>query len=149
MARRVSEYRVETEGRDKDKVFVLTEMPSNQAEKWAMRALMAAARAGVDIGDTAGMGMQGVAMLGVAALTTMSWDEAEPLLDEMMTCVKIKEQSGVREIFSDDIEEVSTRFLLRKAVFELHVGFSLDGEGSKSTSGSSASTSSSAKMSPA
>lgn len=147
MARRTSEYTVETEGRDKGKVFVLTEMPANQAEKWAIRALKAAATAGVDIGNTAGMGMQGVAILGISALANMSWDEAEPLLDEMMTCVKIKETSGARELFSDDIDEVSTLFQLRRAVLELHVGFSLAGEGSKSTSDTSASNSSNAKTS--
>lgn len=147
MARKVSEYTVETEGRDKGKVFVLTEMPAAQAEKWAMRAILAAAKSGIDIGNAAGMGMQGVAILGISAMTNMAWDEAEPLLDEMMTCVKIKEQSGARELFSEDIEEVSTRFQLRRAVLELHVGFSLAGDGSKSTSDSSASNSSNAKTS--
>lgn len=141
MARKVSEYTVETEGRDKGKVFVLTEMPAAQAEKWAMRVLLAAARSGFDVGHTVGMGMQGVALLGLSALANMAWDEAEPLLDEMMTCVRIKEQSGAREVFSDDIEEVVTRFDLRKAVLDLHISFYLADDESKSTSDTSASNS--------
>lgn len=147
MARKVSEFTVETEGRDKGKVFVLTEMPAAQAEKWAMRVLLAAARSGFDVGHTVGMGMQGVALLGLSALANMAWDEAEPLLDEMMTCVKIKEQSGAREVFSDDIEEVVTRFDLRKAVLDLHISFYLADDESKSTSDTSASNSSNAKTS--
>lgn len=131
MARKISDYKIDSEGRDKGKVFVLTEMPAMQAEKWAMRAILAAAKSGLDIGHTAGMGMQGVAVLGISALMNMAWEDAEPLLDEMMSCVKIKEASGARDLMGEDIEEVGTRFQLRKAVLELHVGFSLADAGSK------------------
>lgn len=131
MARKVSEYKIDTDGRDKGKVFVITEMSAVQAEKWAMRAILAAARSGVDIGDASRMGMQGVAMIGIGALLNMSWVDAEPLIDEMMDCVKIKEASGARDIMGDDIEEIATRFLLRKAIMELHVDFSTAGNQSK------------------
>ncbi len=106
-----------------------------------MRAILAAARSGLDIGHVAGMGMQGVAVMGINALLTMAWEEAEPLIDEMMECVQIKEPSGARELMGDDIEEVATRFQLRKAVLELHVDFSIADSGSMSTSAKSASKS--------
>lgn len=131
MARKTSVYTVETDGRDKGKSYVLTEMPAAQAEKWAMRALLAAARSGIDIGNAAGMGMQGVAILGIQALFNISWEEAEPLIDEMMTCVQIKEPSGARPLMGEDIEEVMTRFELRQAVLELHMGFSIADKKSK------------------
>lgn len=135
MARKTLEVKIDAEGRDKGKTFFVTEKPAAQAEKWAMKALALAARSGVDLGNISpAMGIQGVAALGVMALmnaVSEAWDEAESLLDEMMTCVQIKETSGLRDLMGDDIEEVATRIELRKAVLELHVGFSLAGKGSK------------------
>lgn len=146
--RKTKDVLIEAEGRDKGKVFVIRELPASQAEKWAMRALMSAARAGIDIGHVAGMGMQGIAALGIGSLLTANWDEAEPLLDEMMACVQIRPDPGnpgvVRPLNpmpdSEDIEEVATRLLLRKEVLELHTGFSLAGAGSNSTSDTPAKT---------
>lgn len=122
---------ISTEGRDKGKTFVLTEMPAIKAEKWAMRALLALARSGVDLGNVSGMGMQGLAIMGLHALAGLAWEDAEPLFDEMMSCVQIKEPATTRELFDEDIEELSTRLLLRQKILELHVGFSLAGNGSK------------------
>lgn len=131
MARKTLDFTVDTEGRDKGKTFLLTEMPAAQAEKWAMRAILAAARSGVDIGSAAGLGMQGIAMIGIKALMSVAWEDVEPLLDEMMQCIQIKEASGARSLMGDDIEEIATRFELRQVVLELHVGFSTAGKGSK------------------
>lgn len=135
MARKTLDVKIDAEGRDKGKTFLITEKPAAQAEKWAMKALALAARSGVDLGNISpAMGIQGVAALGVMAMmnaVSEAWDEAESLLDEMMTCVQIKESSGARDLIGDDIEEVATRIELRKAVLELHVGFSLAGNGSK------------------
>lgn len=124
MARKNTTLTIDAEGRDKGKSFVLTEMPVRQAEKWAMRALLAVAKSGFDIGDAAKMGMQGIAVMGIQAIVNMDWEDAEPLLDEMMQCVRIKETSGVRDIIGDDIEEVATLIQLRKSVLELHIDFS-------------------------
>lgn len=124
MARKTLDVKIDAEGRDKGKTFQITEMPAAQAEKWAMRAILAAAKSGIDIGNAAGMGMQGIAALGIQALLNMAWEDAEPLIDEMMLCVQTKETSGVRPVMGDDIEEVATRIQLRQAILELHIGFS-------------------------
>lgn len=124
--------------RDVGKVFVLREMPASQAEKWAMRALLSVARSGIDIGQAAGQGMQGIAIMGVSALLAANWDDAEPLLDEMMGCIQIRPDPSnvnvVRNLIEDDVEEVWTRIHLRREVLELHVGFSLGAVASKPTS---------------
>lgn len=147
MARKVKEVTITTEGRDQGKVFVITEMPASRAEKWAMRALLIVGRRNPEIEHHAGMGMQGVAALGLkAVLGGIDWDEAEPLVDEMMECVSIKESapgkpSFVRhDLMEEDIEEVATRLLLRTEVFQLHTGFLLAGDQSKSTSDTPATT---------
>ena len=52
MARRTETFTA-TYGRDAGKSFTLTEMPADQAERWAIRALLALAGAGVDRPDGA------------------------------------------------------------------------------------------------
>jgi len=122
---------IEAENRDKGKTFLLTEMPAAQAEKWAARAFLAMVKSGVEIpDDVADMGMAGLATLGIKALGGISWELAEPLLDEMFECVQIQPDPArnpkfARPLAEDDTEEVMTRFTLRRAVLELHVDFSL------------------------
>ena len=116
--------------RDLGKVFLLTEMPASQAEKWAMRAFLALSHANVDVPkEVAQLGMIGVAMVGMRAFTRASWSDIEPLMDEMMGCVQICPTPGetaiVRPLIETDIEEVETRFRLRKEAIELHVGFTI------------------------
>lgn len=116
----------EAGSRDAGKTFRITEMPAARAEKWAMRALLALAKSGADLPiDAASGGMQAIAYFGLQALTSLSFADAEPLLDEMMGCVQIVEKAITRPLTDDDIEEVRTRMQLRKAILELHVGFSL------------------------
>jgi hypothetical protein len=141
MARKTLQVVIDAEGRDKGKVFLITEMPPRQAEKWATRALLALGRGGnVDMPadfreDLEDMGMVGIAALGVRALTSIPFDDAEPLLDEMMACVsvipdvKIVDQTSrepiARALIDSDIEEVGTLFRLRSEALELHTGFSV------------------------
>lgn len=127
---------IEADNRDKGKIFVLTEMPASQAEKWAVRALLALTHAGAEIPeDIEGSGMAGIAMMGLHALTSLRFADAEPLLDEMFDCVRFCPDGShpeiVRPLIEDDIEEVGTRLRLRKDVLELHVDFSLPGVQSK------------------
>lgn len=134
MARKEAIIVIESEGRDKGKIFKLTEMPAAKAEAWAMRLLLTLANHGADVPqnffDTS---MAGFAVMGVYALTHVPWEQAKPLLDELMTCIRIQPGSNptvVRDLIDvggggDDIEEVSTRLRLRDEVLKLHLGFSV------------------------
>ena len=83
MARNAKPVVITAEGRDKGKRFVLTEMPALRAEKWALRALLALAKAGVDLPDDAvGAGMAALAVAGLQALRKLEFTDAEPLMDE-------------------------------------------------------------------
>lgn len=142
-----------TEGRDKGKIFALTEMPAYQAEKWAFRALQAAVKAGVDIPDNiARQGMAAVAAIGIQALAGMNFGDAEPLLDEMFQCIKIIRDPRHPEVklplLDDDIEEVWTRIHLRREVIALHTNFSLPGAPSTSTTEAPAPSSTNIRTSP-
>lgn len=128
MARKVEDYPVTDAGRDRGKVFRLTEMPATQAEKWAGRAFLALARSGVEIpDDIASAGLAGIVAMGLKAFAGMAFTDAEPLMDEMFRCVqRVVDPSNpvyARSLIEDDIEEVQTRLKLRMALFKLHTEF--------------------------
>jgi hypothetical protein len=132
MARREKQITIEGEGRDKGKAFVITEMPATAAEKWAIRAFLAMGQSGVEIpDDLAQAGLMGVASMGVRALLGMPWALVEPLLDEMWACIAYIPDPGrpgttiTGHLLDTQIEDVSTRLLLRQEVLDLHLGFSL------------------------
>lgn len=119
------------DGEDKGKVFLLTRMPSFKAEKWAMRALLAMARNGIEVpDDIESMGMAALAYMGVQAIASLRWEDAEPLLDEMRECIKIvpdpKAPTFSRDIIEEDFEEVATLLTLRKEVLRMHVNFTMN-----------------------
>ena len=117
-----------TEGRDAGKKYQITEMSAEAAEWWAFRALQAIASSEVDLNLQAPMAE--LARTGLKALASVSPAQAKPLLEEMMSCVQIlvPATQKPRALLDGDIEDVKTRFLLRKAVMELHLGFSTGGE---------------------
>lgn len=128
MARAIAKYTVDDEGRDKGKVFILTELPASKAEAWAMRALLALMAGGVQVPEGFDkMGMAGMAEIGIRALSKLEWAVAEPLLAEMWTCVQFQPDSSnaklVRELYEEDIEEVATRIKIRAEVWKLHTAF--------------------------
>lgn len=136
MPRKTDIVTIPLEGRDKGKVFLITEMGAVQGERWATRALLAIGRSGLEIpDDLRGAGMAAIAIYGVRALTRLDYADAQPLLDEMMRCVRFvpdpRHANFSREMVmtesgeGDDIEEVATLLYLRSKVFELHTGFSL------------------------
>ena len=116
------------EGRDAGKKYQITEMSAEAAEWWAFRALQAIAGADAELNLQAPL--SDMAAQGIKALAKVHPDQAKPLLDEMMGCVQIlvPATQKPRALLDGDIEDVKTRFMLRKAVMELHLGFSTGGE---------------------
>lgn len=125
MARRTETFTA-TDGRDKGKVFLITEMSAYAAERWAIRAVFAMGKAGVEIPETSG-GMASIAGNILGAVLHMQFEDAEPLLNEMLGCVQVvpdaKNPTLTRALFENDIEEVPTLIKLRRHVFELHTLF--------------------------
>lgn len=147
MGRRTRVVTVTADGRDKGKSFLLTEMPADQGEWWATRALIVMGNAGVDLPANAlGSAMAGLAaaeaskgtasalfLVGLRMLPGVAPQALKPLLDEMMTCVAyqppgqgLPAQSLMVGPYCE-IEEISTRLQLRAEILELHLGFSLAG----------------------
>ncbi len=128
MARKEKTVVIEAEGRDKGKHFLLTEMSAVKGEAWAMRALLAIARGGVDLPDgVQQMGLAGIAVVGVQQLGKIHYAEAEPLLAEMLACVQAIPDPARpmirRALVEDDTEEIATLLQLRKEILGLHLDF--------------------------
>jgi len=144
MARRTREVLIDKDvpdNRDAGKLYVLTEMPATQAEKWAAKAFLGMAKGGIQIpDDLASSGMAGIAALTIGAFANLRFADAEPLMDEMFaSCVAYVPDPSNRSIYrgakvadlgnpigrmlEDDIEEVATRVKLRREVFDLHTLF--------------------------
>jgi hypothetical protein len=122
-------HTVKDEGRDKGKVFLITEMSSTQGEEWAMRAMLALMQSNVEIPDGAlELGMAALAQMGLKALSGIKWELAKPLMQELMDCVQYipdpKKTHVSRPLVEDDIEEILTRPKLKWEVMSLHVDFS-------------------------
>ena len=116
--------------RDNDKRFVINEMPSHQAEKWAHKACKAYLTAGGKLPDETYLTMASVASMNLLEVLPVLYASADDeLLDELMDCVLFDpEKSPPRPIVKGgygDIEEIITWTTLRLEVLALHVGFSL------------------------
>jgi hypothetical protein len=126
MARIVETFTADA-GRDKGKVFILTEMSPRAGHDWACRALFCMGAAGAKISDhIAKSGLSGLAFMGLDAfMGGINPETGRALLDELLNCVTInhvpENPAMARKLFiDDDIEEIATIFNLQKAVFMLH-----------------------------
>jgi hypothetical protein len=142
MARKTATYIVESEGRDKGKQFLLTEMAVAKAEDWAIRAMLALGAANVEIPDGAlQLGMAALAEIGLKKLFAIDASLIRPLLSELMECVEFvpnpqKPQVKVGyPLFESQVEEVKTLLLLKWEVLKLHVDFSFAADLSESLDG--------------
>jgi hypothetical protein len=140
--RKTKIVRIEAEGRDRGKHFLITEMDAMRAEKWAMQALLAMGRGGVNVpDDVLTSGAIGILASGLSSIARLPFEDARPLLDEMLTCISFVPDPSKRDVLNPerpisrplildeamgdaDIQEVATLLFLRKEVAELHLGFS-------------------------
>lgn len=143
---RKTEIFVPTDGRDKETGyrFLLTEMPALRAERWALRALLALAHSGVELPEDAQTaGLAALAHAGLKALHSLDFHEAQPLLDEMWSCVQVMPDPSNVHILrpirmlgqeGDDIEELTTIWQIRERIFRLHTDFFSKGKTSRKSS---------------
>lgn len=129
--RKVIPVVIDKPGRDFGKTFEIHEMSAFQAERWAMRAILAVGAGNVEVpSPPPDSGLAGILELGLRSIFNLPWEKAEPLLEEMMACVRYVPDPAKPETARpvdrdhDDIEEAQTITQLRSEVFELHTGFS-------------------------
>jgi hypothetical protein len=136
MARNTKVVTVSAPGRDQGKHFLITEMSAVQGTEWAIRVFLALANANVDLPDGVIVsGMEGMVRVGLRALFKIPYEQARPLLADLMRCIQRVED--LRHPFpralvadpgnpdGDDIQEIGTSFFLQGEVFEVLTGFSI------------------------
>lgn len=121
--------------RDNGKTFLLTEMDAYSGQNWALRALLALVRAGIQLPqDALNTGWAGLARYGLTAFLGCSYDDLAPLLEEMLgqaqfVHVDTKGKSlppvAIIRGVNCQIEEIKTFLTLQKALFNIHAGFSV------------------------
>lgn len=128
MARKTKVFTVNDEkSRDNGRSYLITEMSSDAAEWWAIKVLLAIGKTETEIDFNAPFAQ--MARQGLIGLFKMDPAQAKPLLDEMMGCVRVKlpGSNESRDMLPGDIEEITTRFLLRKEIAELYFDFFVGG----------------------
>jgi hypothetical protein len=132
MARKELRHTITSEGRDKGKVFILTEMPSDQGERIANRMIFALLNTGAAIPEEAlGAGWAALAAVGVQAIGMLRYDTVQSILEEAWAfSVRYQHSPQLlpQEIIpgvNSPIEEVRTRYEIHLALWKLHTGFSL------------------------
>lgn len=131
MARRTTTITIEEEGRDKGKVFVLTEMPATAAEAWATQALYLLTQAGVVVdaeaqaaGGMAALAATGSGVESIAQIRALQ----DPSLDAWWDCVRYLHAPNlppqpINRGAACQIEEMKTISFLRVEVLKLHTDF--------------------------
>ncbi len=126
MSRKTLKVTVEDDGELKS--FLITRMSGADTEAWALELFFAMSNAGVEIPDNLeALGFAGLAQIGLSALGKIPYEKAKPLLEKMMTCVQAmpnpEDDRIVRPLVDSDTVDLTTRFKLRKEVFNLHTDF--------------------------
>lgn len=131
MSRNTKLITIEAEGRDKGKMFEITEMPARAAERWANRVLFALMNGGVEVPENLqSMGLSALIAVGISALGKIPFEKAEPLFEEMLQCLDYipdPAKHGIkrpyRNFVDSDIEEFTTYYFLRWEIIKLHTDF--------------------------
>ena len=129
MARKVETVIISEEGRDKGKVFILTEMAATAGERWATEALFLLSKAGLELpAGAAESGMSGLASVPLSGLPSLRALQ-DPALNAWRECIKYQHDPRhlPQNVYWDrpecQIEEIATVNMLRMKVLELHIGF--------------------------
>lgn len=121
-------------GRDQGKTFVVREMPASKLEKWSARALVALFNGNLpaDIAEQAkGSNAVALAQTVASGLGGISWEQVEPLYDELLGCVYRVPDPSTPDTrvqlnpanVDAHIQDVSTLFRLRIGVLEMCFDF--------------------------
>ena len=130
MSRLKENFVVTEDNRDKGKVFILTEMPGEQGELWAIQAAYLIEQAGMDVKPEEREGMAGLASLERRHGHSIGFLRAiqDPSLEAMWQYVQYEPAPSLppQPLIKGEacqIEEISTRLQIRMAFMRMHLGF--------------------------
>lgn len=116
------------EGRDKGKTFKITEMSATQADRWTLKVLCLFGKGGIVLEELAKMDFNII----IKIMGDISYDMAEPLLDELLECASFK-KDGVYvpmkgSMIESVVEDFRTLYRLRIEALQLVLGFLEQGD---------------------
>ena len=116
------------EGRDKGKTFKITEMSATQADRWTLKVLCLFGKGGILLEELAKMDFNTI----IKIMGDVSYDMAEPLLDELLECASFK-KDGVYvpmkgSMIESVVEDFRTLYRLRLEALQLVLGFLEQGD---------------------
>lgn len=109
---------------EKEKTFVIQKMNAFQAESWLTRAGLLLGREAVNVNDFKSMSEI------VTALCRLNYNEAKPLLDELLSCCYVKSGKYKKQISENMPELISsplTLMRLRVESFKANFAFLASG----------------------
>ncbi len=120
--------------RGKELIFKIREMPASKLEKWLMKAVLLIAQSrekNTNLSENDESQISTFAHLFASnkleLLLELNFEKAEPLLDELLTCVQRKVDSALIAVTPDNIDtfidDVETLFRLRLEVLKLNLDF--------------------------
>lgn len=116
------------EGRDKGKTFKITEMSATQADRWTLKVLCLFGKGGIFLEELSKMDFNTI----IKIIGDVSYDMAEPLLDELLECASFK-KDGVYvpmkgSMIESVVEDFRTLYRLRLEALQLVLGFLEQGD---------------------
>jgi hypothetical protein len=125
MARKTATVTI-NEGRDKGRVYKITEWSATRVEDWILRAIFGLGEVGVELPpELLTMGAAPIMYAIATQVNKLPSKMGVQLAGELMECVQIVEERTTRSLEENDIEDVSTRFELKKEVLKLIFGFTV------------------------
>lgn len=123
MARKTATIVIDAEGRDKGKQFLVTEMSAVDGERIALRIFQMLCASGVDL-DLNTASARDVAHMVFSAMSQLQPEQIEEIGDKLMECVQYLSPDGktTRRLVAGELEEISSRLLLKKEAFMLSFG---------------------------
>ncbi len=127
---------IKLEDRGQDLTFRIEEMPATRLESWIIRAVLLLAGAGLaeapgrfDLKEAGAF----LAEKGLSVLGRVDYDQAKPLLDELLGCChrvvgKAEERISPANI-DDHIKDVGNLFRLKAEALKVNLGFLSGGLG--------------------
>lgn len=126
MIRNTVRYIEDGEGRDKGKLFIISEMSSSQGERLTRRVLSSMLESGVYIPQGVPLTSSLFAQIAISNIGKIRWDNIELIASELWGCVQYiptpSKPDIIRLPYEDDIEEIITIHKLRWEAAKLNFG---------------------------
>lgn len=120
---------VKIEDGGKERKFIIKRMNALQAESWIYRATLAVGKNIEDLSAAFSTGASGL----LQALLRVDYNDAKPLLDDLLACCSISEGEAVKGLAGNEALVQSPLTLMRLRVEAAKLNFDFFSNGGKST----------------